>query len=177
MFWIDHVGLVVRNMPESIAFYTKLLGDGPIDRVEWRGEHAAQVARMLDRPGLELDAVFFRIPHTNAILELVEYFHIDQETVSAPGTWIGATHIGFAVENLDATVARLGLTLTGDPVLLTTGPYRGGRSAYLKDPNGVNIQLMELRGRPGRLPVLRPGDPPAEVAPPPAASAPLDAAG
>ena len=65
MFWIDHVGLVVRNMPESIAFYTKLLGDGPIDRVEWRGEHAAQVARMLDRPGLELDAVFFRIPHTS----------------------------------------------------------------------------------------------------------------
>jgi len=108
MFWIDHVGLVVRNMPESIAFYTKLFGDGPIDRVEWRGEHAAQVARMLDRPGLELDAVFFRIPHTNAILELVEYFHIDQETVNAPGTWIGgtwigATHIGFAVEDLDAS--------------------------------------------------------------------------
>ena len=49
MFWIDHVGLVVRDMQESIAFYTKLFGDGPIDRVEWRGEHAAQVARMLDR--------------------------------------------------------------------------------------------------------------------------------
>ena len=163
MFWLDHVGLVTRDMTASIAFYTKLFGAGPIDRVEWRGEHAAQVARMLGRPGLELDAVFFRIPHTNTILELVEYFHIEQGTVEAPGTWFGATHIGFAVEDLDATVARLGLELTGDPVLLTTGPYRGGRSAYLKDPNGVNIQLMELRGRPGRLPVLRPGDPPADM--------------
>jgi hypothetical protein len=48
---------------------------------------------------------------------------------------------------------------------LPIGPYRGGRSVYLKDPDGVNIQLMQLAGRPGRLPVLRPGDPPgAEVA-------------
>ena len=163
MFWLDHVGLVTRDMAESIAFYTKLFSAGPIDKVEWRGEHAANVARMVGVPGLELDAVFFRIPHTNTILELVEYFHIEQRVAEAPGTAIGATHIGFAVEDLDATVARLGLTLTGDPVLLTTGPYRGGRSAYLKDPNGVNIQLMELRGRPGRLPVLRPGDPPAEM--------------
>ncbi len=156
MFWIDHVGVVARDMNESTSFYTRLFGQGPIDRVEWRGEHAANVARMLDRPGLELDAVFFQIPHTNTLLELVEYFNIAQGTVEAPGTAFGATHFGFAVEDLDSTVSRLGLALTGDPVLLTTGPYRGGRSAYLKDPNGVNIQLMELRGRPGRLPVLRP---------------------
>ncbi len=156
MFWLDHVGVVARDMEESIAFYTGLFGEGPTDRVEWRGAHAANVARMLGTPGLELDAVFFRIPHTNSLLELVHYRHIEQATVDAPGTAFGATHFGFAVEDLDETVERLGLTLTGDPVLLTTGPYRGGRSAYLKDPNGANIQLMELRGRPGRLPVLRP---------------------
>ena len=43
---------------------------------------------------------------------------------------------------------------------LPIGPYRGGRSVYLRDPDGANIQLMQLAGRPGRMPVLRPGDPP-----------------
>jgi catechol 2,3-dioxygenase-like lactoylglutathione lyase family enzyme len=161
VFWIDHVGVVARDLDESIDFYTRLLGP-PIDRVEWRGEHAANVARLMGRPpGLELDAVFFRIPHTNAIFELVHFRNLDQSTVVAGNADIGATHFGFAVEDIEETVARLGLGVTGTPMELPIGPYRGGRSVYLKDPNGANIQLMQLAGRPGRMPVLRPGDPPA----------------
>ena len=124
MFWIDHVGVVARDLDESVAFYTKLFGE-PIDRVAWRGEHAANVA-LAD---------------------------------------IGATHFGFHVEDIDATVAQLGLEVSGAPSDLPIGPYRGGRSVYLKDPNGANIQLMQLAGRPGRMPVLRPGDPPAHLPP------------
>ena len=37
---------------------------------------------------------------------------------------------------------------------LPIGPYRGGRSVYLKDPTGANIQLMQLAGRPGRAAAL-----------------------
>ena len=44
MFWIDHVGVVASDLDASVTFYTKLFGP-PIDRVEWRGEHAANVAR------------------------------------------------------------------------------------------------------------------------------------
>ena len=161
MFWIDHVGVVARNLDESVTFYTQLFGQ-PIDRVEWRGEHAANVAHLMGRPpGLELDAVFFQIPHTNAIFEVVHFRGLDQDQVVAGNTDIGATHFGFHVEDIEATVARLGLTVSGQPMDLPIGPYRGGRSVYLKDPNGANIQLMQLAGRPGRLPVLRPGDPPA----------------
>ena len=32
MFWLDHIGVVARDLEASIAFYTKLLGE-PIDRV------------------------------------------------------------------------------------------------------------------------------------------------
>jgi len=163
VFWIDHVGVVARDLGESVAFYTRLFGE-PIDRVEWRGEHAANVARLMGRPpGLELDAVFFRIPHTNAIFEVVAFRNIEQAEVVAGNADIGATHFGFAVEDIDATLERLGIEGTGSPAPLPIGPYRGGRSVYLKDPNGANIQLMQLAGRPGRLPVLRPGDPPAHL--------------
>lgn len=160
MFWIDHIGVVARDLDESIAFYSKLFGE-PIDRVEWRGEDAAYVARLMGRPeGLELDAVFFRIPHTNAIFELVGFKNVDQATVVSGNVDIGATHFGFYVDDIDETVARLGPVVSGTPSRLPIGPYRGGRSVYLKDPNGANIQLMELAGRPGGMPVLRPGHPP-----------------
>jgi catechol 2,3-dioxygenase-like lactoylglutathione lyase family enzyme len=163
VFWIDHIGVVARDLDESVRFYRALFGE-PIDRVEWRGEHAANVARLMGRPpGLELDAVFFRIPHTNAIFEVVVFRNIEQAEVVAGNADIGATHFGFAVEDIDATLARLGIEGTGSPAPLPIGPYRGGRSVYLKDPNGANIQLMQLAGRPGRMPVLRPGDPPADL--------------
>ncbi len=113
MFWIDHVGVVARDLDESVAFYTKLFGP-PIDRVAWRGEHAANVARLMGRPpGLELDAVFFRIPHTNAIFEVVSFRGIEQAEVVAGNADIGATHFGFHVEDIEATVAQLGLEISG----------------------------------------------------------------
>lgn len=115
----------------------------------------------MGRPvGLELDAVFFRIPHTNAIFELVAFRNVDQGMVMSGNVDIGATHFGFYVDDIEETVARLGLEVSGKPMDLPIGPYRGGRSVYLKDPNGANIQLMQLAGRPGRMPVLHRGDPP-----------------
>lgn len=158
MFWLEHIGVVARDLDESITFYTKLFGP-PIDRVEWRGEYAANVAKLMGRPpGLELDAVFFRIPHTNTIFEVVNFRGIEQATIQSGNADIAATHFGFYVDNIEATLDRFGLEASGTPMGLPIGPYRGGRSVYLKDPNGANIQLMELRGRPGQMPVLRPGD-------------------
>ena len=165
MFWIDHVGVVASDLDASVAFYSKLFGP-PIDRVAWRGVHAANVARLMGRPpGLELDAVFFRIPHTNAIFEVIHFMGIEQATVRAGNADIGATHFGFAVEDIEETAARLGLELSGAPMELPIGPYRGGRSVYLRDPDGASIQLMQLTGRPGRMPVLRPSDPPGALPP------------
>lgn len=153
MFWIDHVGVVASDLNASIEFYTKLFGD-PIDRVEWRGEHAAQVARLMGRPeGLELDAVFFRIPQTNAIFELVHFRNTEQGVVEGSNVDVGATHIGLFVEDIEEVVDRLGLETAGAPMELPIGPYRGGRSVYLKDPNGANLQLMEVTRRPGGLPL------------------------
>jgi catechol 2,3-dioxygenase-like lactoylglutathione lyase family enzyme len=165
MFWIDHVGIVVRDLETSIEFYTRLFGSGPVERVSWRGENGVYVARMLGRSpeGFALDAAFFQVPYTNALIEMLQYSGFEQGQAATPPTDVGATHLGFYVESLSDTIERLGVPLTGDPVDIPYGPYRGGRTAYLRDPNGINVQLMELRGRPGNLPVLRRGDPPPEV--------------
>jgi catechol 2,3-dioxygenase-like lactoylglutathione lyase family enzyme len=38
------------------------------------------------------------------------------------------------------------------------GPCKGGKTAYLTDPDGVNIQFMQLDRRPGGLPLLKGAD-------------------
>jgi predicted enzyme related to lactoylglutathione lyase len=102
---------------------------------------------------LELDAVFFRIPQMDVIFELVHFRNTEQGVVGGSNVDVGATHIGLFVENIDEVVERLGLETAGAPMELPIGPYRGGRSVYLKDPNGANLQLMEVTRRPGGLPL------------------------
>lgn len=161
MLWIDHIGIVVRDLEESIVFYTMLLESPPVDRVRWRGDDAAYIAEMLNKPvgSFRADAAFFRFPYTNTLLEMLHYGGFSQDTAATVPTTIGATHIGLYVESLDETISRLGLPLTGSPVDIPYGPYRGGRSAYVSDPNGISIQLMQIQARPGQLPVLRSGKP------------------
>ncbi len=153
MFWIEHLGIVVRDLEQSISFYRKLFDSEPIERVAWRGPDADYIASMLGFPRgtLELAAAFFQVPHTNALLEMLHYSGIPQGEMQSTSTDIGASHFGFYVESLDETVTRLDLALAGPPTDIPYGPYKGGRTAYLKDPNGVNIQLMELRNRPGGM--------------------------
>ena len=111
MFWIDHVGIVVRDLETSIEFYTRLFGSGPVERVSWRGENGVYVARMLGRSpeGFALDAAFFQVPYTNALIEMLQYSGFEQGQAATPPTDVGATHLGFYVESLDDTISRLGV--------------------------------------------------------------------
>jgi hypothetical protein len=57
---------------------------------------------------------------------------------------------------LDKTMERLralGVTFRSEPIDIPYGPYKGGRSIYFTDPNGMNLQLMQLAGRPGQIPL------------------------
>lgn len=70
----------------------------------------------------------------------------------------GLDHVGFAVADLDRSIGfyrellerefdRLshagGAFRSDRPVDIPIGPYRGGRSAYLRDPDGISIQLLQ----------------------------------
>jgi len=159
MLWIDHIGMVVPHLPEAVTFYRELFGRDLLDSGQWHGANANYVADMLGRPhGLELEAAFFQVPHSNAILELIEYSGIDQVAIEPDATDIGAVHVGFYVDSVTQTLKQLELPLTGSVTDIPYGPSKGGRTAYLKAPARVNLQLMELRSRPGMLPILAGAD-------------------
>jgi catechol 2,3-dioxygenase-like lactoylglutathione lyase family enzyme len=156
MFGIDHFGIVVRDLAESVSYYSRLLDSEPIESATWEGERARYLSQIVgySGEGLRLDAVFFRIPYTNAILELLYYSGFPRPgAITVGSTDIGSSHLGFMVESIGATLSRLDDETQPTPIAF--GPYVGGRSVYLRDPNGVIVQLMEVARRPGDLPALR----------------------
>jgi len=153
--FVDHFGLVVRSLEESIPFYTAIFGP-PVQRVSWRGKDAEYVAKMVAHPGLELDAAFFQLPYTQSLMEMIEYRGVKPTNAKLDPMQVSATHLGFFVENLDKTIERLrklGVTFRSEPIDIPYGPYKGGRSIYFSDPNGMNLQLMQVIGRPGQIPL------------------------
>jgi catechol 2,3-dioxygenase-like lactoylglutathione lyase family enzyme len=155
--WIDHIGIVVADLDRSLGFYSKLLETKPVQREAWRGKDADYVAAMLGRPsGIELEAGFIQIPHTNTLLELIQYSGFEQKRVDAAASDIGAVHLGFYVDSVQGTLTRMGKATPGRITEMSGGTASDGEAAYLPDPDGLTIQVLRLARRPGNLPILRP---------------------
>ena len=155
---LEHIGITVSDLDTSVRFYSTLFGTQPVARASWRGKDAEYVAQMMGQPGLTMDAAFFRIPGSNTILEIVQFFDIkDGKGVQVRHFQTSGTHLGFYVENIEAAaelVKKAGARLLAEPSTIQFGPYlgRGGRAVLFRDPDGINLQLMEITGRPGGLP-------------------------
>jgi catechol 2,3-dioxygenase-like lactoylglutathione lyase family enzyme len=139
---LDHVGFAVSSIDHSIAFYTELLGEGPVLRKVWDVEY---VGRIVGYPGVKLDCAFWRLPG-GTILELIEYLEpkpgrVDMETFNA-----GNGHLCLVTEDLQADYERLRDVAEfrcPEPVRIPWGPYEGGWAAYLRDPDGISIELLQ----------------------------------
>jgi catechol 2,3-dioxygenase-like lactoylglutathione lyase family enzyme len=156
---LEHLGITVKDLEDSVRFYTALFGEEPVERVMWRGDNAVYVADMLGQPGLTLDAAFFRIPGSNALLEVIQYHDLDDgEGPALKHHETGGVHIGFYVSSIEVAKARVqaaGSYFLSEPVQIKHGPYlgTGGRAVLFRDPDGNNLQLMEVTSRPGNVPL------------------------
>ena len=124
---LNHVGLFVQDMGKSLSFYRDALGG----RATFQGVRAAgpnEIAYLRFGSGL---------------VELI--------SVPAPDpSWgdRGLHHLGFISDDLDADYSRLaeaGATPWRPPTQAGTG---GGRVAFLLDPNGIRLELLEREGKP-----------------------------
>jgi catechol 2,3-dioxygenase-like lactoylglutathione lyase family enzyme len=137
IFEFNHYGIVVRDLAASLAFYEGLLGA----RIVYRGYI----------PPSKTDVVYLQI--SGGMIELLA-----PAEPKATDTF-GVTHLAFMSDGLDADYARLtGLGTTGlvAPKVAGSGV---GRLAFLRDPNGARVELIErdLKMREGILahPVIR----------------------
>jgi catechol 2,3-dioxygenase-like lactoylglutathione lyase family enzyme len=139
---LDHVGFSVSDLDRSISWYTDFFGDPPLLRKVWDVEY---VSRIVGYPNCKMDCAFWRLPG-GAILELIQYLEppvgiVDMESYNA-----GNGHLCLVTGDLAADFERLRGRVEfrdPDPVRIPWGPYEGGWACYLRDPDGISIELMQ----------------------------------
>jgi catechol 2,3-dioxygenase-like lactoylglutathione lyase family enzyme len=153
-FRIDHVSVTTGSLDRSIAFYRDVLGLPFKDRGE------ASQPELSTLTGLEDVRVRWAEFDLGGdqLLEVLEYVSPLGDPVEPRPNRPGATHIGLAVDDLTSIAARLvdaGVALSDRPVTLSEdGEWHGVRVLYVRDPDGVSIELVE-RDRAGvRIPEL-----------------------
>lgn len=141
---VSHMGFTVSDVEAEAAFYSALFGGDPEVRgIYDRPYTAAQVGY----EGARLDIAIFRLPGSDVRLELIQYLHPVGRPVEIETTNPGTGHLCLSTDDIDGAMARataLGATARSDgPVTVTAGPNTGRRVCYLRDPEGITIELLE----------------------------------
>ena len=139
---IHHVGITVRDVDRSVAFWSAFLGVEP----RWRQVlDAPYLGDVTGYPGINIDATVIDLPG-GAILEILEYKH-DEKTPNPPDTANpGNVHVCFQVDDIEAMWQHAidcgASPVSPGPVLITRGPNTGVRGCYLRDPDGITFELF-----------------------------------
>lgn len=141
---LNHVGLTVANIERSVEFYSGLMGLGepPQDWIFTIG--GDWLAQMVAEEGAVARVAF--LPMDDIILELLEYQTPQGEkTNDRPNRDAGAMHLALNVDDVDATYERLKdkVVFNSPPQTVPNGPWAGGRVAYLRDPDGTSLELVQ----------------------------------
>jgi catechol 2,3-dioxygenase-like lactoylglutathione lyase family enzyme len=147
---LSHLGICVADLERSLHFYREGLGFREVSALELTGEPSAT---LLGLPGVSLRARY--LERDGARIELLHYPSPGAlgDGRPRPMNARGLTHLSFRVEGLDAALARL--AALGGTVLAASriGSERAGvQAAFVCDPDGTRIELVEAPGDPARLP-------------------------
>ena len=143
---IDHFGVTVADVERSLAFWRGQLGLQVAGRGIVECEHLDRLVALHDT---RIEWVELRIPDGGTV-ELSQY-HQPVGVPTDPGeeNEPGRSHLSLLVDDLGALLAQLRAAgvraRTTEPVDVPVGSYAGGKAAYVFDPDGVEVELIERR--------------------------------
>jgi len=137
---MDHVSVNVNDLPAAKAFFLdfgfEVQGEGELEG-EW-------LDKIVGLNGVKTALVMLSLPDGQANLELVKYYSpsdekgIQQSSVNA----LGIRHIAFAVEDIEALVARL--KKKGMEIFSEIQNYENMyKLCYVRGPEGIILELAE----------------------------------
>jgi catechol 2,3-dioxygenase-like lactoylglutathione lyase family enzyme len=147
---VSHVGLCVADLERSLRFWRDGLGFRERSRLDVTG---AAADTLLELRGVELRAVY--LERDGLRLELLHFAAPGARRRAAvrPMNQPGLTHLSLRVDDLDGALARLagcgGRVLDATRVAI---PAVRTRAAFVADPDGTRVELVEAPGDPGALP-------------------------
>jgi catechol 2,3-dioxygenase-like lactoylglutathione lyase family enzyme len=138
---LDHVSVVVDDLPAAIAFFTTLgmtvAGEAPIEG-PW-------VDRINGLEGVQVHIVMMRTPDGHGRLELTKFRNprlVEIQPAIAPPNALGLRSVMFTVESVDDTVARL--RASGAELIGEVAQYENMyRLCYMRGPAGIIVALAE----------------------------------
>jgi glyoxylase I family protein len=122
---IEHTTVTVSDLPRSVEFYTRQLG--------------FHVDREMRISGSQLHIVFLRLGDTE--LELFGVSRTRGSAMSDANDIVGYKHVCLLVDSVDAEFDRL--THAGVRFRIPPTDVQAVRIAFLKDPDGMDIELLE----------------------------------
>ena len=121
-----HTAVTVRDMPESVRFYTQALGFRKAFELRHPETGAPWIVYLGVRPG-----------------QFIELFYGGTEEKPWHDALIGFNHLCFEVDDIQTAVE----TIRGAGFPIDSEPVQGADhnwQAWVRDPNGVRIELMQI---------------------------------
>jgi len=142
---VHHVGITVTDLERSIDFWTRLLGRPHRDR---RILDGPRLGELLGYPAARIDSCWFDIPGGVA-LELLDYLEPHEDAYDPGNAHPGNVHVCLRVDDMSAAHARAlsagAVPVSPEPIEVKQGPRAGTKVAYVRDPDGVTIELLQPR--------------------------------
>lgn len=138
-----HVGIQVADLDRSIAYYRDVIGLRLLERLM---RDDAYLKVVTGYPEVTLDVAVLVEPASGVLLELLRYLGTSGTPIDPQTANPGTGHVCFQVDDVDVIHARAlaaGHGAVNGPVTPTAGRWAGGRSVYLKDPDGIRVELVQ----------------------------------
>jgi catechol 2,3-dioxygenase-like lactoylglutathione lyase family enzyme len=140
---MEHVGIVVDDLAAATAFFVELglepQGEMPVEG-DW-------VDRVVGLEGIRVDTAMMEAPGGRGGLELVKFHSpsVRGGDPDAPANTLGLRHIAFAVDDIDAAVAKV--RARGGELIGEVENYEDiYRLCYVRGPEGIIVELAEKIG-------------------------------
>ena len=137
---VNHTSFTVKNLDISIPFYRDLLGLSIINIAERPPEFSEKVTGI---PG-----AYIKIAYLDAWghkLELIQYLMPHGKKIDARTCDVGSAHLAFNVNDIYRMYKELvdrGVIFKSEPIVIPSGPNKGGLTIYLEDPDGIILEFI-----------------------------------
>jgi catechol 2,3-dioxygenase-like lactoylglutathione lyase family enzyme len=137
---MEHVGIVVNDLPAATAFFVQL-------GLELQGEASVEgdwVDRVVGLEGIQADIAMLETPDGGGRIELSKFRAPSDGGGDghSPPNALGIRHLSFSVDDVDAVLA--GLRAHGAELVGEVESYRDiYRLCYVRGPEGIIVELAE----------------------------------
>jgi len=143
---IDHFGISVSNLDNSINFYKNILGMNLKRKLTVIGEGIAKVNEFKGEGRVEIAILELN----NQFIELLEFKTPKGEQTQSElkANQYGRTHLAFEVKDIKTVCSSLkkhGIVFTSTPMKMIPENFdiQCPVCTFFKDPDGVSIEILE----------------------------------